>query len=213
MATAQRAAGLTPSQVTILKVLARSSVGLSAHEISHAAKGVPVNSGTIGPVFDTVLHNYPDSLRGRGMVRCEKWEGDEVRWFITEKGKPMAGFKAIKVGPQTKIDPKILDPLVIAFKKTRTYGIEQYTDEDLTELRGKLPKELQAVELRDLRKQMEARRKQGAFSDPAKKREASLQKLLREFGPTGTVIPEFLTEEQVSELYSQLGMGAEDEAE
>ena len=33
-----------------------------------------------------------------------------------------------------------------------------------------------------------------------------MKKILREFGPTGTMIPEFLTEDQVQELYARLGV-------
>lgn len=204
----KRAGGLTPSQVSILKVLSKSSVGLTAHEISHAAKGVPINTNTIGPIYEEHIPNYPDSLRGRELVRCERYEGEEVRWYITEKGRPFAGFKAHKVGPKTKIDPEILDPLVLAFKKTRTYGIEQFTNEDLTELRSKLPEDYREVELLDLRKQMEARRKQGAFADPEKKRIKCLERIVREFGPNGTVISDFLTEDQLGDLYAQLGIDA-----
>lgn len=211
MATVQRAAGLTPSQVTILKVLSKSSDGLTAHEISHSGKGVPVNSGTIGPVFDSVLHNYPDSLRGRGLVRCEKWEGDEVRWFITEKGRPFAVYKAHKIGPKSRVPNDILDPLAIAFRKTRTYAFEEYTDEDMLEMRSKLPEVYQTVEVEDLRKQIQARRKQGAFADANEKIIKGLKRVIREFGPNGTIIPDFLSEEQMGEIYSKIGGGEEEE--
>lgn len=202
--TPARADGLTPSQVKILKVLAGSEAGLTAEEISLYGKGLPVNTITIGPAFGET-GSYPQSLRAREMVYPEKYEGEEVRWFITAKGKKASSFKARKIGPENKVPPEILDPLVILFKKTRTYGLEQYTQDDIEELRSKLPEEYHEADVTDLWNQILARRKQGAFADPSEKRTKALERLIREFGPEGTVIPEFLTEDQMGQIYSALG--------
>lgn len=197
--------GLSGAQIKILNILSKASMGMTAAEISHAGK-IPVNSGNIGPVKDDVLEKYPESLRGREFVRAEQYEGDEVRWSITDKGRKIGStFKGRKTGPNKKVDPAILDPVILAFKKTRNYGLESYTDEDMTEMRKKLGVEYKDVEIDDLRRQIESRRKQGAFKDPAEARKKSLQKALREFGPSGTVIRGFLTEDQVSDLYAQIG--------
>lgn len=50
--------------------------------------------------------------------------------------------------------------------------------------------------------------------DPDAKRDKALKRLLREFGPSGTIQADFLTEDQTQELYSLLGttVGADEEA-
>jgi hypothetical protein len=134
-------------------------------------------------------------------------EEDDVRWYITPEGRKLIekGVKGKKIGAEKKVPNEILDPALRAFKALRAYGLEEYTDEDMKEFRSRLPKEYHDVGLDDLRGQNVARRKQGCFADPEEKRRKSMQKILREFGPTGTVIKDFLGEEQVSDLYSRLG--------
>lgn len=201
----QNAEGLTPSQVVILNVLGKSAVPLSAGEISLEGGRVPVNVQTIGPVFDEHLSNYPNSLRGRGLVRPEKYEGDDVRWEITTKGKQYTTVKAQKIGPGKRVPNEVLDPVVLKFKKRRTYGLERYTEDDICDLRTQLPKQYWDVDVTDLWNQILARRKQGAFADPNEKRRKALERVIREFGPNGTMIAEFLTEDQLGTLYVELG--------
>jgi len=206
--TVKRADGLTASQVIILNVLAKASTGLTASQISYAGKGVPVNANTIGPVFG---EGHPDSLRGRGLVVCEKQEEEDVHWSITEKGRKMAGMKAQRIGPGKRVPNEVLDPVVLMFKKRRTYGLERYTDDDILDLRTQLPKDYRDVDPKDLWNQILARRKQGAFADPDEKIRKALEKVLREFGPNGTMIEDFLTEDQVQQLHTRLGVGVTDE--
>ena len=187
---------------------------MESTSVLQRAAGVPVNSGNIGPAFTEVLDNYPDSLRARALVYCERMEGERVRWYITKEGVKIAtGYKGRKIGPKRKVPNTILDPVVMKFKDTRAYGLEQYTENDLQALREALPDEYHDVgvvrppdgSLSDLHNQILARRKQGAYGDKDEKRKKQLQKLYREFGPNGTVIEGFLYEEQVSQLLELLG--------
>lgn len=211
MAVVKNAQGINSSQVLILQALTRAGVNGVETSVLQKAAGVPVNSGNIGPAFTEALEHYPDSLRARGLVYCEKMEGERVKWFITKKGIAIATeFKGRKIGPKRKVPNSLLDKVVMEFKKTRAYGLEYYTEEDLSAIRSALGEEYSDVDCQpqgDLHSQILARRKQGAFSDKDEKRRKQLQKLYREFGPNGTVIDGFLYEEQVSQLLEMIGGG------
>lgn len=216
MATVKNAQGLNGSQVLILQALIRAGVNGVETSVLQKAAGVPVNSGNIGPAFTEVLDHYPESLRARGLVYCEKMEGERVKWFITKKGIAIATeFKGRKIGPKRKVPNALLDKVVMQFKKTRAYGLEYYTEDDLCAIREELGEGFEDMDYRpqgDLHSQILARRKQGAFSDKDEKRKKQLQKLYREFGPNGTVIEGFLYEEQVSQLMEMLeGRSMDDE--
>jgi hypothetical protein len=206
VAKVQNAHGLSGSQVIILNILGKASTGMTAHEISFAGK-VPVNTQNIGPAYTdrADASRHTESLVGRGMVRAEQWEGDDVRWYITDLGKKFSTLKGRVVGATTKLPSSVIDPVALAMKKTRTYPFEEYTVQDMEEFRNKLPKEWHHIDLDDLRRQAQARRKQGIFSDPDEKREKAVRRVLREFGPRGTVMPEFLTEDQMGQLYGIIG--------
>lgn len=209
MAVVKNAQGINSSQVLILQALIRAGVNGVETSVLQKTAGVPVNSGSIGPAFTEVLDNYPDSLRARGLVYCEKMEGERVRWYITKKGIEVATeFKGRKIGPKRKVPKQLLDPIVMEFKKTRAYGLEYYTEDDLCAIREELGPGYEDMDYRpqgDLHSQILARRKQGAFGDKEEKRRKQLEKLYREFGPNGTVIEGFLDEDQIMRLQGLLG--------
>lgn len=205
MAKIKNAGGLSGSQVIILNILAKSSVALTADTIAMLGK-VPVNTQTIGPVFGENISNSPDSLRGRGLVVCEKDEEGEVTWSITTKGREIGlTMKGNRIGSETRVPNEIIDPVAIRFKKLRSYPFEEYTTEDMTAMRAALPKQYHTVPLDELRRQAQARRKQGIFSDPTERRDKALKRIIKEFGNDGIVIPGFLTEDQISSIYGMMG--------
>lgn len=205
MSKIRNADGLSGSQVLILNTLAKSSVGMTDDEITFHAN-VPVNVNTIGPVYGETIENHPNSLRGRGLVVCEKEEDGDVRWRITTKGRELGKtLKGNRIGPSNRVPNDILDPVAGAFKRLRSYPFEEYTKEDMTELRARLPKEFHSIDLDELRRQAQARRKQGVFSDPNERRDKALRRIVREFGADGTIFRDFLTEDQLGTIYGMIG--------
>lgn len=204
----KNAEGLTNSQVIILQQLADNpDTGLTSDELGEMS--LPVNAQTTGPIYREMLDRYPNSLYGRGLAEPSRQEGERVCWFITDKGKKVAlTFKARMRGPVVKVPKEVLDPLVLKFKDTIAYGLEHYDEDDLAALRKTLPQQYREVALDDLKDQILARRKQGAFADPEEAKRKAARKVIKEFGPYGTIIKEFLTEDQMSQLYALAGQDA-----
>ena len=159
-----RAYKLNPTQVRVLQALYQED-GLTAVQIaakigaSHVDMG---GSARFGPSSD------PDSLYALGYVRpvLEDDRGREVcRFYLTDAGAEAARLhKSIDTRP-AEIPPAVLDPVVLSFRPTRAYGLEQYTTDDWSELRRKLPPEYAGVDLLALEKRVLARRKSGAYKE------------------------------------------------
>lgn len=172
------ASPLNSSQVLILQTLAKAPRGLTTDQLKAKSKGA-CNSGNLGPVFRDVLSNYPDSLYARGLVRCRRGEGESATWEATPKGHIAAEECRTRVRPDDAIQvpAAIIDPAVRTFMPTRTYGLEIYTDDDMTEIRDELGADYATANLDDLRMQIVNRRKQGAFQNP----DDRLRKKLEQF--------------------------------
>lgn len=194
-------AKLNSSQVLILQALTKADKPLTREQIEAKSAGAAVNAGNIGPVFKEVLENYPDSLYGLGFVRPEKAEDGTVTWNATAKGKAAsAKVKTRKRNGIQRVPNGTIDPVVKKFKPTRTYGFELYTDDDLKEIRAACGDEHKDVPLTDLQAQIIARRKQGAYADEAATVGKAVARVLREFGPDGTVLKNLLKPDQCNRL-------------
>lgn len=188
------------SQVLILQTLVKHPDGLSSPDLAKKS-GAAVNSGNIGPVFRNVLENYPESLHAQGYVKVHPLsEKGETVWRITKKGEKIAPtLKTLKKAVSAKVPADVLNPVVLKFAKTRTYGFEVYTAEDLKAIREALGDGYSEVGAEDLRAQIIGQRKRGAYSDPTVKIRLAVERTIRDFGPEGA-IKEILTEKQVLEL-------------
>jgi hypothetical protein len=152
---------MTPTQVNVLKVLSKSPNGLTRKQLEEKVKAV-MTTDIIGPTYAEDLHKHPDSLYGQGYVSPIADE-DGLRWYITHEGR-VTGERMRTRKPSFAVVPgNILDPVVIAFRPTRTYCFELYTDEDIQEIRSKLPSPYTQVLIPELRQQIVNRRKMGKY--------------------------------------------------
>lgn len=156
---------LTNSQVMILKCLARNPDGLDRETLVEKT-GVVCDNSTLGPQLSETVPNHPDSLYALRLVRPAKFSPDSpVLWSLTPGGEKAAAlYKGRERGPKLKVDVKRLDKIVLKMKPLRTYGFESYTEDDLKEIRSQLAEDAQTVSLGDLKMQIIARRKQGAYA-------------------------------------------------
>lgn len=192
-------ASLNANQVLILQTLAKHPGGLNGAVLAKKS-GAAVNAGNIGPAFDTVLDNYPNSLYALKMVRPEKREDEGTVWVITKKGEAAAPkFKTLKKSASVKVPAEVLNPVVIKFSPTRTYGFELYTADDLKAIREQLGADYAEVGNEDLRMQIVGQRKRGAYGDPAAKVKVAVERAIRDFGPEGA-LKAVLSKKQVEEL-------------
>ena len=192
-------ASLNANQVLILQTLAKHPGGLNGPTLAKKS-GAAVNAGNIGPAFDTVLDNYPNSLYALKMVRPEKREDEGTVWVITKKGEAAAPkFKTLKKSASVKVPAEVLNPVVIKFSPTRTYGFELYTADDLKAIREQLGADYAEVGNEDLRMQIVGQRKRGAYGDPAAKVKVAVERAIRDFGPDGA-LKAVLSKKQVEEL-------------
>lgn len=157
---------LTNSQVLILKTLARNANGLTREEIAEKS-GVVVDNTTLGPVYSETCANHPESLVALRLVRVEKISPDAPTMYkLTPGGENAAkAYSARKRGTPDKVDPKTLDKVVLRIKPLKPYGIENFTDDDLKQVRAELPEEDREVTIPSLRNQILNRRKQGAYKE------------------------------------------------
>ena len=198
---ARKQARLNDSQVRILQALAKCAPGTGLTRAKIAETGATVNSGNIGPAFKNVIENYPDSLYGLGLVRPVQHPDEELVWEATVKGRQLADrYKARKKATGDKVPGDTLDPIVKKFLPSRTYGLEDYTDDDLKEIRALLGSDYASLPLTSLRGQIVNRRKQGAFADRSGDAKKAAARCLREFGTNGTVIDGLLTDAQAEKL-------------
>lgn len=162
-----RASALTNTQILFLKEMARHPDDGCTVEELHQAVGIAPVASVLGPVFADVVHNYPDSLYGRGLCIPQKRYDEPVRYVVTKAGKRIADtHSALSIkGADSRVPPELLDPAVRQIRPTKPYGFERYTPSDWTELRALLPDEYQTMTDVDLCEQVCNRRKQGVYAD------------------------------------------------
>jgi hypothetical protein len=181
---------------------------LTVDQIEAKAPGAAATSSNLGPLLQSAYEEgrHAGSLRAQGLIKCVQHQGDDVRWSVTAKGAKLA--KTIKARPRsnadTKVPPEILDPAVIAFRATRTYGIEWFSEEDIDEIREQLGDDYEHVTADDLRMQITNRRKQGAFVDPKDRIKKAVERAIREFGPEGTILPDLIGDYEIAKLQKLL---------
>lgn len=160
---------LNNTQVIFLQLLVKHPKGLTRDEINDETGIIPTPQ-LLGPTRKEDLPNWRGSLYQRGLVIPHLFEQDDgenvVIWKVTPLGYKLAGkYKArTKLTPDGAIPADVLDPIVREFKKSRTYGFEHYTDEDMQDIRDKLGEEYADQDLHELRLRIINRRKQGAYS-------------------------------------------------
>jgi len=197
---------LNANQVLILQTLVKHPDGLSTTALAKKS-GAAVNAGNIGPAFEQHLGNYPDSLYALKMVRPEKRlvgggndSKTETVWVVTKKGEAAAPkFKTLKKSASVKVPAEVLNPVVLKFAPTRTYGFESYTGDDLKIIREQLGADYADIGNEDLRMQIVGQRKRGAYGDPAAKVRVAVERAIRDFGPEG-MLKTVLSKKQVEEL-------------
>lgn len=155
-----RTVTMSPTQVKILHALNKGNP-LSRSELEQAV-GTTIGTETIGPIYAEDIYNHPDSLCGMGYVTPYNDE-DGLRWYITAEGAKVASRMRTRKATSAVVPGDILDPVVIAFRPTRTYGIELYTEDDIKVVRSRLPHIYSGVSLDDLRQQIVNRRKMGKY--------------------------------------------------
>ena len=190
-------ATLNASQVLILQTLAKFPDGLTRDKLA-AKSGASCSTDNLGP--QQLNGNHVTSLYGMGLVKPVKHEEEECLWLPTKKGmKAAATYKTLKPRSSEKVPASLLDPLAAALQAARTYSMEQWTDEDVKELREKLGQDWAELPLNDLRQQVVNRRKQGAFSSPTERLRKAVDKTIKDFGPEGH-LAKVLTPKQVEQL-------------
>lgn len=155
---------LTNSQVLILKTLLRNPNGLTREQITEKAQCV-VDNTTLGPVYDETLDKHPGSLTSLRLVLRKKFTPDTpVIYLLSEPGKRAAQmYSARRIGAKDKVPAEVLNPVVLKIRPFKPYGIENFTDDDVKEIRAKLPEEHQEVTIDSLRRQIMNQRKIGAY--------------------------------------------------
>jgi hypothetical protein len=152
---------MTPTQVNVLKALSKASNGMTRKQLEERVKAL-VNADIIGPVYADDLHRHPESLYAQGYVSPVSDE-DGLRWYITHEGRVAGERMRTRKTSSAVVTGSTLDPVVIAFRPTRTYGIELYTDDDIKEIKSKLGNEYSIVPIDELRQQIVNRRKMGKY--------------------------------------------------
>lgn len=157
-------ATLTNSQVIILKTLLRNPNGLTREQIAEKAQ-VVVDNSTLGPVYDETLDKHPESLTSLRLVLRKRYTPDSpVLYILSEPGKRLADkYTSRRRGAKDKVEPTELNKVVLKVRPFKTYGIENFTDDDIKEIRNQLPEEYQAVTIDSLRRQIMNQRKIGAY--------------------------------------------------
>jgi hypothetical protein len=203
---------LNSSQVLILQAMAQHRQPMTAREIEERS-GAPASADNLGPVYQDSVRGdrYTTSLLGLGYVDSQRLEGEPVTWFLTSAGRKAARvYRTRRRGDFVRVPPDVLDPVVRNFKKTRIYGFEVYTEDDLSAIRQTLGDDYHGIPLEELRDQIVCRRKQGAFADKSEKTRRAVDRVIREFGPHGTILS-LLTESQLEDLYELCAEEGEDE--
>lgn len=160
---------INSTQATILALMYQQRSGMTRSEME-ALLAFPVTTSNLGPMYRESKEAYPDSLYSMGYVTAEYDDNGEggrmlVKWSLTDEGREVArnvrGRDSLVKGQ--KIPSSLLDAVVKAFRETRTYGLELYTNDDIVEIRSKLGEEYHTTPIDAIRQMIVNRRKQGAF--------------------------------------------------
>lgn len=124
-----------------------------------------MSAETLGPVTHEVIDNYPDSLVALGFVYVNQVSPTETLFALTTKGANSADMYSYRRrnANGNKVPPSILDRTVKSVRNLKPYGLELFTDDDIKEIREKLPEDFHNVPIAGLRQQIVNRRKVGAF--------------------------------------------------
>lgn len=185
---------LSQTQVLILRCLAKQLPGMPGLTGAQIEKksGISASVGNMGVSKAGVI---PGSLYAGGYITAEQhdFEGRMTLVYkITFKGRKAAEEMRVRDARVIKIDKNVLDQVVKKFRPTRTYGIDNYTDADLEEIKGMLNGLAGSIALDDLRSQIANRRKQGAYSDPGGRAKRTAKMTLQAFGPDGWIYRDLL---------------------
>lgn len=204
-----RANIVNASQMLILQALTKCHPnGLTRQEIEKrtGASATPFNLGPVD-IDGNLMHReeYKLSLRTLGYLRVqleEEADGMVPRYYATTKGRKLTE-KFISKAPikvKDKIPYDLIDPIVLKMKPTRVYGIDNYTESDLKEIRDALGEGYEKLPLNDIYRQIVNRRKLGVYSDPQNKVKILAKKVLAAIGDEGTLIKGLLTPDQVKAI-------------
>lgn len=168
---------LTHSQIRVLRTLALENGGRGVQKsdiISIARINGSVNE-ILGPIHDDDIHKWDEkygkrSLRSYGFIEPVRDEtdagGDVILYRLTKDGRDVVQMVRTlpDVSDDIRIPAAILDPVVRAEMAKHKYGLDIYSDDDLTCIRDQLPEEYRHIPIRPhLMLQITGRRKQGAF--------------------------------------------------
>lgn len=159
---------VTPNQLQMLKILdLYGEDGLSRSELAERAK-VACTQTALGPSYVETLGSWPESLWAQGYVTANDQLVDNKRitiFYITEEGREVLGSLKTKRYStfRGRVSPRVLNPIVIEYSKNLTYGHDKYGDKDLNIIRGLLPEKYHHINNEDLKSQIIAQRKCGAY--------------------------------------------------
>jgi DNA-binding PadR family transcriptional regulator len=203
------ASPLNASQVLILQFLSRqtSPRGVTRQDINDKC---PKAGATVDNLGVSRGGAKPGSLYALGMVTAEQHDVDGrmvTLYKITDKGRAAAKKMKVKATRVATVDPLKLDKVVIEFRPTRTYGMENYTDDDIREIKDKLNGGAQQVSISDLRQQIANRRKQGAYADPTERVKRLAKSAIAAFGPGGWAHDGLFNKSQMNVLMDMAATG------
>lgn len=162
---------LTPAQIRIIKALEYRP--MVKKELEDAA-GFTINTANLGyvgvkPLGSNGQVDDEDSLIGQGLVAAKiDPDEDAVVLSLTKEGVRAAKTYSTnaKIAKSDRIPSEILDPAVLRIKPLRAYAFEQYTPVDFQMVRAACGKAYGHVSDDSLQRQMQTRRKIGAYASP-----------------------------------------------
>lgn len=162
---------LTPAQIRILKALEGEACNRERLEEKAGFTLNPNNLGylTAKPLGSSSSINDSESLIGQGLVAAKiDIDRDCVMLSLTKNGQKAAQSYSTnaRISKKDRIPSGILDPAVLKIKPLRAYGFEQYTPDDLQLVRTACGKAYAHVSNDSLQRQMQTRRKIGAYAPP-----------------------------------------------
>lgn len=164
-----RTCPLTSTQIRILQVLAKNPQGMTGTQL--ADEGGFGYGETMGASIGRkdVEEQDPSSLAGQGLVSIVpdlKGMREVTYYCITSKGLRTIRQYTVKqkMPREHKIPWHLLVPVIQDSRKRITYGLEEYTEADLLEIRSKLPERYHGVPPDSIRSQAVNLRKTGKLS-------------------------------------------------
>lgn len=159
---------VTPHQVAILRALEPyMEEGLTKGQIQNIAK-VPCTMDNLGPANLETVKNHPKCLWARGYVSAISVQ-EGIRavtvYRITDEGiKVVRSIRTKRYSTfYGRIPDEVLDPVVIAYTRTATYGHDNFKEKDIERIKQKLPKEYWVIPWEEVKAQIVGRRKAGAY--------------------------------------------------